>query len=75
MSEMKRNLESGNYKNILGDTKETIEAIQKYLQRFSVAPPVDNSADTPCNSIMKIIDSTTDDDIKNDINKIIKNLI
>ena len=67
-----------NYKNIIGDAKATIEAIQNYLQQFSVNRNnvVDEGevGSTPCASVNKILASTQDKDLQADVAKIIDNL-
>ena len=62
-------------RNILGDTKETIEAIQRFLAKNSPAP--NNSEvfeDEPAGSINRIIKSIANEDTENDIQKIINKL-
>ena len=64
-----------NYINIIGNTKETIEAIQRYLQQFSAAPAnPEEIGSTPCASINKVLDSRVDEDIKSEVDKIIRRL-
>ena len=64
-----------NYINIIGNTKETIEAIQRYLQQFSAAPAnPEEIGSTPCASINKVLDSTVDEDVKSEVDKIIRRL-
>lgn len=67
-----------NYKNIIGDTKATIEAIQNYLQQFSVnrnnVVEEEEVGSTPCASVNKILSSTQDKDLQADVSKIIDNL-
>ena len=64
-----------NYINIIGNTKETIEAIQRYLQQFSASPAnPDEIGSTPCASINKVLDSTVDEELKSEVDKIIRRL-
>lgn len=64
-----------NYINIIGNTKETIEAIQRYLQQFSASPAnPEEIGSTPCASINKVLDSTIDEDVKSEVDKIIRKL-
>lgn len=66
-----------NYKNIIGDAKATIEAIQNYLQQFGASYEPSEKEDvgsTPCASVNKILESTQDKVLKAEVEKIIKNL-
>ncbi len=67
-----------NYKNIIGDAKATIEAIQNYLQQFSVnrnnVVDEEEVGSTPCSSVNKILESTQDKNLQADVAKIINNL-
>ena len=73
MAEVKKN--SFILKNILGDTKSTIEAIQKYLKNNS-KPIVNNETEdeTPAASVNKILKSVECEEtsaiIQNIINKL-----
>ena len=63
------------YKNILGDAKATIDAIQKFIAENSPNKKVENNTqETPAASINKILDSVADEEINNDIQKIIDKL-
>ena len=65
------------YKNILGDTKATIEAIQKYIKNNSVNNQViENSEieEEPAASVNRILNSIACPETNNDIQKIINNL-
>lgn len=62
-----------NYSNILGDTKETIEAIQRFIDKSSKIQQksVNDNKETPLDRVIK---SVLNDDIQNELEKIIKNL-
>ena len=61
------------FKNIIGDTQDTINAIQRFIERNK--KETDENYDVkPADSINRIITSVANDDIVNDINKIIKDL-
>lgn len=66
------------YKNIIGDAKATIEAIQNYLQQFSVnhnnVVNEEEVGSTPCASVNKILASTQDKELQADVAKIIDSL-
>ena len=75
MSKSERTIKIGNYRNIIGNTRETIEAIQRYLQQFSAAPAnPEEIGSTPCASINKVLDSTIDEELKSEVDKIIRRL-
>ena len=66
------------YKNILGDTKETIEAIQKYIKNNSVNNKqiTENTQieEEPAASINRVLNSTICEETNSEIQKIINNL-
>jgi len=63
------------YKSIVGDTKATIEAIQKYIaQNNTVRNNGINTEESPAESINRVLNSVVDEDVNNDIQKIINNL-
>ncbi len=65
------------YKNILGDAKLTIEAIQRYIAENSKLQNTKNEIDieeSPADSINRILNSTICEDTNRDIQQIIKNL-
>ncbi len=63
------------YKNIIGDTKSTIEAIQRYLFENSSQNNISNSDDEiPAESINRVLRSVFCDETNSDIQKIINNL-
>ena len=66
------------YKNILGDTKATIEAIQKYIKNNSVNNKkiIENTQieEEPAASINRILNSTICEETNSEIQKIINNL-
>ena len=62
------------YKNILGDAKETIDAIQRYIEgnaRVKIEPVKDEEEMT---SINRVLNSVACKETNEEINKIIKNL-
>lgn len=61
------------YKNILGDAKETIEAIQKFISNGQNETTVDFEEE-PAASVNRILNSVSEEEITNDIRKIIENL-
>ncbi|MBQ4123366.1 hypothetical protein IJD44_06570 [bacterium] len=61
------------YKNILGDAKETIEAIQKFISNSQNETTVDFEEE-PAASVNRILNSVSEEEITNDIRKIIENL-
>lgn len=61
------------YKNILGSAKETIEAIQKYINNNQSSQNKEIE-EQPAASINRILDSVADEEIANDVNKIINNM-
>jgi hypothetical protein len=63
------------YKNILGDTKATIDAIQKYIAQSKVEE-VNNIEieEAPADSVNRILNSVASEEISKDINKIIESL-
>ncbi len=66
---------SGIYKGILGDTQASIEAIQKFINENSnsrVAKSTENNL--PTDSINRILNSVSDEETNNDIQKIIDSL-
>ena len=66
------------YKKILGDTKATIEAIQKYIKNNSVnnKQMIENTQieEEPAASINRILNSTLCEETNSEIQKIIHNL-
>lgn len=62
------------YKNIFGNAKETIAAIQRYIKNNQ---PENNNVEIeedPAASVNRILDSVADKELNGDINKIIENL-
>ncbi len=49
-----------NYRNILGDAKETINAIQRFIEKDEKAHLNNEVEETPAASINKILNSTID---------------
>lgn len=74
MSEVKRLV----FKNIIGDTKATIEAIQKYILENSpskTAKDVQSEIEeAPAESINRILNSTVCQETNSEIQEIIKRL-
>ncbi len=62
------------YKSIIGDTKATIEAIQKYIAKNSPEQNVNILEEAPAESINRILNSVVSDETNTDIQKIINNL-
>ncbi|MBQ9244734.1 hypothetical protein IJ182_00535 [bacterium] len=63
------------YKNILGDAKSTIDAIQKFIAENSPKNNVNSDREEqPAASINKILDSIADEETSEDIQKIIDRL-
>ena len=63
------------YKNIIGDTKDTIDAIQRFLDRNEAEK--NNSyikEEQPAHSINRVIKSVLNEDVASEIQKIINNL-
>lgn len=64
-----------NYKNILGDAKETIEAIQRYIEDNARAKaPLENEQQEELTSLNRVLNSVSCEETNAEINKIIKNL-
>ncbi len=77
MSEFGKEEIFNKYKNLFGDTKATIEAIQKYLNENSSSKTEDKELlkeEEPAASINKILNCTTDEETNSAIQKIINNL-
>ena len=63
------------YKNIIGDAKETIDAIQKFIAENSPNKAKHaNEAEQPALSIKKILESISDEETSEEIQKIIDRL-
>ncbi len=76
MSETNKLSALSKYRNIFGNAKETIQAIQNFIDANSLPLNENNSeeAEEPAASINRIINSTADEDTTADIKKIINNL-
>ncbi len=74
MSETNKLSSLSKYKNIFGDTRETIRAIQNFISDNSKYKPEENKEEEPAASINRVLNSTICEDTSNDIAKIIKNL-
>ena len=59
------------FKNIIGDTKDTIDAIQRYIERNNKEQAMEKAEEL---SINRVIASVQDESVMQDINKIIKGL-
>ena len=65
----------GIYKGILGDTQASIEAIQKFISENSNSRVVERTEkNLPTDSINRILNSISDEETNNDIQKIIDSL-
>ncbi len=76
MFESDKEVSFNKYKNILGSAKETIEAIQRYINNFS-SSNVNNNIEIeedPAASINRILNSTASEETNSEIQKIINNL-
>lgn len=63
------------YKGILGDTQASIEAIQRFINENSKNKYIPKSDEKlPTESINRILNSISDEETNNDIQKIIDNL-
>ena len=63
------------HRNILGDTKATIDAIQKYIKENTPQKiEVEKEEDETLKSLNRILDSVACEETNAEINKIIKNL-
>ncbi|MCD7780940.1 MAG: hypothetical protein LUH05_09760 [Candidatus Gastranaerophilales bacterium] len=76
MFEFGKQVSVNKYKNIIGDTKATIEAIQKYINNYSSGNTQNsvNEEEKPAESINRILESTICEETNNEIQKIINNL-
>ena len=62
------------YKNIIGDTKATIDAIQRFIAKNSPKKNQSSEVEQPALSIKKILESISDEEINEEIQKIIDKL-
>lgn len=62
------------YKNLLGDTKEIIDAIQQYIKESETVENVETEEKKPAESVNRVLNSVASEEINNDIRKIIENL-
>lgn len=63
------------YKNIIGDAKETIDAIQRFIEENSPKKnKVQENNEQPALSIKKILESISDEETTEEIQKIIDKL-
>ena len=68
-------VKKGKYKSLIGNTKESIEAIQRYLDSHSSSKKIQvENTDEPASSINRIIQSTACEETNSEIQKIIDNL-
>ncbi len=76
MFESGKEISFNKYKNIIGSAKETIDAIQKYINNFS-SSNINNNVEIeeePAASINRILNSTACEETNSEIQKIINNL-
>ena len=65
----------GKYKNIIGSAKETIDAIQRFIEKNAPQQTVSNNVEeAPAESINRVLNSVANDETNMDIQKIINNL-
>jgi len=62
------------YKSIIGDTKATIEAIQKYIYQNNQKTENKIVEESPAESINRVLNSIASEETNEDIQKIINNL-
>ena len=62
------------YLNLLGDTKEIVDAIQKYIDINQQVENVETEEEKPAASVNRVLNSVASEDVNNDIRKIIENL-
>lgn len=63
------------YKNLIGDAKSTIDAIQRYIEKNSPSTIQTTSSENRFEeSVKRIIDSVADEETSMEINKIISRL-
>lgn len=66
---------NGLYKNILGDTKATIEAIQRYISENSRSKEVHNEVEEmPADSINRVLKAVACEDTQKDIAAFLKRI-
>lgn len=63
-----------NYRNILGDTKETIEAIQRYIENNARAKVEPVREEEELTSLNRVLNSVACEETNSEIDKIIRNL-
>ena len=61
------------YLNLLGDTKEIVDSIQKYID-VNQKNNGSTGEEEPAASVNRVLGSVASEDINNDIRKIIENL-
>ncbi len=64
----------GLYKNILGDAKETIDAIQRFIAENSPMNKKTETQEKPAESINKILTSVADEEVDEIVQTIIDRL-
>ena len=62
------------YKSIIGDTKSTIDAIQRFIAKNPPKTTTSQQEEAPAESINRILNSVACDETNQDIQKIIENL-
>ena len=71
---MEENSLKQKYMNLLGDTKEMIDAIQKFITQENKINENSEIEEKPAESVNRILNSVASEEINNDIRKIIENL-
>ena len=73
MSEVKR---TRLYKNIIGNAKDTIDAIQRYIEENSKRQPIEHfeTEDSPAESINRILKAAACEDTQKDIKDFLKRI-
>ena len=62
------------YKNIIGDTNDTINAIQRFIEKHSPQKNITVEEEFPADSINRVINSVLNKEVAYEIEKIIKKL-
>ena len=62
------------YKNIIGDTKATIDAIQRFISKDNSVERNINSEETPAESINRVLKAAACEDTQKDIADFLKKI-
>ena len=62
------------YRNIIGDAKETIDAIQRFIEENSPKAEKKDEKSQPALSIKRILESVADEETTEELQKIIDSL-